>query len=73
MEKYHSEPVFDEPQVSDKANRGGETNVTEEQTIFDDAEPLKEKERSKRRGGASEIPEQTIITKKEQVSVNGSP
>ena len=73
MEKYHSESAFEEPPVSDKANRGGETNVTEEQTIFDDARSLKEMERSKKRGGASEIPEQTTITKKEQVSVNGSP
>ena len=73
MEKYHPESVFDEPPVSEKANRGGKPHGDQQQNIFDEVQPLNEKERRKKRGGASETPEQTMIPPKEQVSTDGSP
>ena len=73
MEKYHPESVFDEPPVSEKANRGGKPHGDEQQNIFDEVRPLNEKERRKKRGGTTETPEQTMIHLKEQVSTDGSP
>ena len=73
MEKYHPESVFDEPPVSEKANRGGKPHGNQQQNIFDEVQPLNEKERRKKRGGASETPEQTMIPPKEQVGTDGSP
>ena len=73
MEKYHPESVFDEPPVSEKANRGGKPHGDQQQNIFDEVQPLNEKERRKKRGGASETPEQTMIPPKEQVSTDGAP
>ena len=67
------ESVFDEPPVSEKANRGGKPHGDQQQNIFDEVQPLNEKERRKKRGGASETPEQTMIPPKEQVGTDGSP
>lgn len=73
MEKYHPESVFDEPPVSEKANRGGKPHGNQQQNIFDEVQPPNEKERRKKRGGASETPEQTMIPPNEQVGTDGSP
>ena len=72
MEKYHPESVFDEPPVSEKANRGGKPHGDEQQNIFDEVRPLNEKERRKKRGGTTETPEQTMIPPKEQVNADGA-
>ena len=72
MEKYHPESVFDVPPVSEKANRSGKPHGDEQQNIFDEVQPLNEKERRKKRGGASETPEQTTIPPKEQVNADGA-
>ena len=73
MEKYHPESIFDAPPVSEKANNGGKPHGDEQQNIFDEVKPLNEKERRKKRGGASETTEQTMTPPKEQVSTDGSP
>ena len=73
MEKYHPESVFDVPPLSEKANCGGKPHGDQQQTIFDEVQPLNEKERRKKRGGTSETPEQTMSTPKEQVNADGSP
>ena len=68
MEKYHPESVFDAPNVSEKANSGSKPQGNEQQNIFGDAPPLKDKERRKKRRGAAEAPEQKLLSPKAEVN-----
>ena len=72
MQKYHPESVFDAPPISEKANRDSKPHGTEQENIFDDAPPLKDKERKRRRGGATHTQEQTMNPPKAEVNPSES-
>lgn len=72
MQKYHPESVFDAPPISEKANRDSKPHGTEQENIFDDAPPLKDKERKRRRGGATHTQEQTMNPLKAEVNPSES-
>jgi len=72
MQKYHPESVFDAPPISEKTNRDSKPHGTEQENIFDDAPPLKDKERKRRRGGAPHSQEQSMVPQKSEVKPSES-
>ena len=72
MQKYHPESVFDAPPVSEKANRDTKPQGSEQENIFDDVLPLKDKERKRRRGGAPHSQEQSMVPPKSEVKSSES-
>ena len=57
---------------SEKANRDSKPHGTEQENIFDDAPPLKDKERKRRRGGAPHSQEQSMVPQKSEVKPSES-